>query len=130
MYWMIASSISSPAIRTDFAKTMPESEITATSVVPPPTSTIMLPPGSWIGSPAPIAAAIGSSIRYTSRAPACMAESRTARFSIRPLKDGVIADFDVTEKMLHYFISKVHRRRTLVRPMHLRDEVVEHLLGH
>src|SRR5213079_3749853 len=35
---------------------------------------------------------------------------------IRPLKDGVIADFDVTEKMLHYFISKVHRRRTLVRP--------------
>src|SRR2546426_822514 len=36
--------------------------------------------------------------------------------AIRPLKDGVIADFDVTEKMLHYFINKVHRRRTLVRP--------------
>ena len=36
--------------------------------------------------------------------------------AIRPLKDGVIADFDVTEKMLHYFISNVHRRRTLVRP--------------
>src|SRR4030095_14613422 len=36
--------------------------------------------------------------------------------AIRPLKDGVIADFDVTEKMLHYFISKVHRRQTLVRP--------------
>src|SRR2546426_4842366 len=36
--------------------------------------------------------------------------------AIRPLKDGVIADFDVTEKMLHYFISKVHRRRTLVQP--------------
>ena len=36
--------------------------------------------------------------------------------AIRPLKDGVIADFDVTEKMLHYFITKVHRRRTLVRP--------------
>ncbi len=34
----------------------------------------------------------------------------------RPLKDGVIADFDVTEKMLHYFIRKVHRRRTLVWP--------------
>ena len=42
---------------------MPESEITATSVVPPPMSTIMLPPGSWMGSPAPMAAAIGSSIR-------------------------------------------------------------------
>jgi rod shape-determining protein MreB len=36
--------------------------------------------------------------------------------AIRPLKDGVIADFDVTEKMLHYFINNVHRRRTLVRP--------------
>src|SRR2546428_11066052 len=36
--------------------------------------------------------------------------------AIRPLKDGVIADVDITEKMLHYFISKVHRRRTLVRP--------------
>ena len=36
--------------------------------------------------------------------------------AIRPLKDGVIADFDVTEKMLGYFISRVHRRRTLVRP--------------
>ena len=42
---------------------MPESEMTATSVVPPPMSTIMLPPGSWMGRPAPIAAAIGSSIR-------------------------------------------------------------------
>ncbi len=31
--------------------------------------------------------------------------------AIRPLKDGVIADFDVTEKMLRYFIQKVHRRR-------------------
>jgi rod shape-determining protein MreB len=36
--------------------------------------------------------------------------------AIRPLKDGVIADFDITEKMLHYFINKVHRRRTLVHP--------------
>jgi rod shape-determining protein MreB len=36
--------------------------------------------------------------------------------AIRPLKHGVIADFDVTEKMLHYFITKVHRRRALVRP--------------
>jgi hypothetical protein len=36
--------------------------------------------------------------------------------AIRPLKHGVIADFDVTEKMLHYFINKVHQRRTLVHP--------------
>ena len=38
-------------------------EITATSVVPPPMSTIRLPVGSLTGRPEPIAAAIGSSIR-------------------------------------------------------------------
>jgi rod shape-determining protein MreB len=36
--------------------------------------------------------------------------------AIRPLKDGVIADFDQTEKMLRYFIEKVNRRRTFVHP--------------
>ncbi|MDD5451441.1 MAG: rod shape-determining protein [Desulfovibrionales bacterium] len=36
--------------------------------------------------------------------------------AIRPMRDGVIADFEVTEAMLRYFITKVHNRRTLVRP--------------
>ena len=36
--------------------------------------------------------------------------------AIRPIKDGVIADFEVTEAMLRYFIRKVHNRNTLVRP--------------
>ena len=36
--------------------------------------------------------------------------------AIRPLKDGVIADFDVTERMLRYFIQKVHSRRHLAKP--------------
>jgi len=36
--------------------------------------------------------------------------------AIRPIRDGVIADFEVTEAMLRYFISKVHNRRTLVHP--------------
>jgi rod shape-determining protein MreB len=36
--------------------------------------------------------------------------------AIRPLKDGVIADFDVTEKMLRYFIQKVHKRSFLAKP--------------
>lgn len=36
--------------------------------------------------------------------------------AIRPLKDGVIADFHVTEKMLQYFIHKVHEVRMLLRP--------------
>lgn len=40
-------------------------------------------------------------------------ESITA---IRPVKDGVIADFEITEQMLRHFIRKVHNRRTLVRP--------------
>jgi rod shape-determining protein MreB len=35
---------------------------------------------------------------------------------VTPLKNGVIADFKVTEKMLHYFIQKAHQRRTLVHP--------------
>jgi rod shape-determining protein MreB len=34
----------------------------------------------------------------------------------RPMKDGVIADFDITETMLRYFIRRVHNRRSLVRP--------------
>ena len=36
--------------------------------------------------------------------------------AIRPMKDGVIADFDITEEMLRHFIHKVHNRKTLVRP--------------
>ncbi len=36
--------------------------------------------------------------------------------AIRPMKDGVIADFEITETMLRYFIRKVHGRRRLVRP--------------
>ena len=36
--------------------------------------------------------------------------------AIRPMKDGVIADFEVTEQMLRYFIQKVHNRKSLVRP--------------
>ena len=36
--------------------------------------------------------------------------------AIRPMRDGVIADFDITEAMLRHFILKVHNRRTLVRP--------------
>jgi rod shape-determining protein MreB len=37
-------------------------------------------------------------------------------FSIRPMKDGVIADFEITGEMLRYFIAKAHNRKTLLRP--------------
>jgi rod shape-determining protein MreB len=36
--------------------------------------------------------------------------------AIRPMKDGVIADFEVTEAMLRYFIRKAHNRKNLIRP--------------
>ncbi|MBW2274680.1 MAG: rod shape-determining protein [Deltaproteobacteria bacterium] len=36
--------------------------------------------------------------------------------AIRPIKDGVIADFEITEAMLRYFIQRAHNRGTLVRP--------------
>ncbi len=36
--------------------------------------------------------------------------------ALRPMKDGVIADFEITESMLRYFIRKAHRRRFLIKP--------------
>ncbi len=36
--------------------------------------------------------------------------------AVRPLQDGVIADFDVTEQMIRAFIVRIHNRKTLVRP--------------
>jgi len=56
-------------------------EISAISVVPPPMSTTIEPRASSTGRPAPMAAAMGSSIRNTSRAPAPRADSRIARRS-------------------------------------------------
>jgi rod shape-determining protein MreB and related proteins len=37
-------------------------------------------------------------------------------FAIKPLKDGVIADFKMAERMLNYFVQKAHGRRTMVHP--------------
>ena len=37
--------------------------------------------------------------------------------AIRPLRDGVIADFEIAEEMIKYFIRKVHNRRTFVSPL-------------
>ena len=62
-YCISAWSIASPAARTEVETTMPPRAITATSVVPPPMSTIICPAGFITGSLAPIAEAIGSSIR-------------------------------------------------------------------
>ena len=76
-------------MRTDWLVTMPPREMTATSVVPPPMSTTMLPVGSWTGRPAPMAAAMGSSMMNgVLRAPAYSAASCTARFSTPVTPDG------------------------------------------
>ena len=60
---------------------MPPKDITPTSVVPPPTSITIEPWASDTGRPAPMAAAIGSSMRKTCDAPAPNADSRIARRS-------------------------------------------------
>ena len=88
MYVPMASSMSSPAILIEDLVTMPPSEITATSLVPPPTSTIMDPCASLTGSPAPIAAASGSSMVYACRAPADSVASLTARSSTPVTPEG------------------------------------------
>src|SRR3954447_19637543 len=57
MWAPIASSRSYPPTRTDRETTICPSEMTATSLVPPPTSTTIRPTGSEIGTPAPVAPA-------------------------------------------------------------------------
>ena len=85
----MASSNLSPAIFIDVLSTIPPRDITATSVVPPPISTIIVPLGWDISIPAPIAAAIGSSIRKTSLAPASIVASITAFFSTSVTPEGI-----------------------------------------
>ncbi len=62
----------SPATLKDSAVTIPPREITATSLVPPPISTIIWPEAKLIGIPAPIADRIGSFAIKTSFAPAAI----------------------------------------------------------
>ena len=95
---------------------MPPSEMTPTSVVPPPMSTTIEPEASDTGRPAPMAAAIGSSIRYTSVAPAPSADSRMARRSTWVEPQG-------TQMMMRGLGVSTRAR------MHHLDELLEHLLG-
>ena len=95
---------------------MPPRLMTATSVVPPPMSTMRLPDGSLTGRPAPIAAAIGSSMRRAQRAPALRAASRTARFSTSVTPDGMPS-------------SIRGRGISPTRSWTRFDEVLDHLLG-
>ena len=77
-------------------------------------STTMRPTGSAISRPAPIAAAIGSSIRWTRRAPAASDASSTARFSTSVTPDGA---------------HTIRRGWARLPIEHLADEIAQHLLG-
>ena len=85
--WIDASK-SNPPQRKASSATTPPSEITAISAVPPPTSTTMLPTGSEMARPAPMAAAIGCSIKKLADAPARRAASFTARRSTAVMAEG------------------------------------------
>src|SRR3989304_1114999 len=83
---MSSWSISSPSVRMEGLTPMPPSAITATSVVPPPMSTIMQPCGSITGSPAPMAAALGPSATRPGARPG--AARRAAHHALRLGADG------------------------------------------
>lgn len=58
----------------------------------------------------------GSVLAVGHEAKAMLGRTPGTIVAIRPLKNGVIADFDVAQKMLQYFISRAHDRRWFVRP--------------
>ncbi|MGQ0467620.1 MAG: rod shape-determining protein [Sporichthyaceae bacterium] len=60
--------------------------------------------------------ATGQVVAVGSEAKAMMGRTPAHVVAVRPLKDGVIADFEITERMLRYFIQKVHRRRYFAKP--------------
>ena len=107
-YSLIFISISSPAILSESLSTIPPNDITAISVVPPPISIIILPIGWSTLSPAPIAAAIGSSTSLTFLAPASYATSSTALLSIEVTPTGtLITIFDLINLfLLRAFVIK------------------------
>ena len=102
--------MSKPPHRMAWEATTPPSEITAVSVVPPPTSTTMLPTGSWMSSPAPMAAAMGCSIRWAAEAPARRAASFTARRSTEVMADGT----QISTRGRLSLVTPARRRRSRI----------------
>ena len=94
----------SPATFTDLSQTIPPSAITAISVVPPPISTTMFPLGCMISTPMPMAAAIGSWIRYTSFPLTLSALSFTARISTSVIPLGIQITI-LREGVIHFFFK-------------------------
>ena len=89
-YLTMASLKLAPAMLQELATAMPFKEMTAMSVAPSPMSTIMVPWGTAMSTPAPMAAATGSSMRQTFRTPAAVMASTTARFSTSVTLQGTL----------------------------------------
>jgi len=63
-----------------------------------------------------IVTATGEVVAVGTEAKAMLGRTPNGISAIKPMKDGVIADFDVTEKMLSHFIKKAHNRNVWIRP--------------
>ncbi len=74
--------------------------------------------GIVLSEPSVVAVHVGSRKVLAVGAEAKRMLGRTPKdiVAIRPMRDGVIADFEIVEEMLRYFIKKVHNRRVFVRP--------------
>ncbi len=86
-------------------------------------NTLVYVKGEGIVLSEPSVVAVSTGNRYKNRVVAVGIEAKNMLgktpgniVAIRPMRDGVIADFEVTEAMLRHFIHKVHNRRTFVRP--------------
>ena len=86
-------------------------------------NTLVYVKGKGIVLSEPSVVAVSTGNRYKNRVLAVGSEAKAMLgktpgniSAIRPMRDGVIADFEVTEAMLRHFIHKVHNRRTFVRP--------------
>jgi rod shape-determining protein MreB len=86
-------------------------------------NTLVYVKGKGIVLSEPSVVAVSTGNRYKNRVLAVGLEAKNMLgktpgniLAIRPMRDGVIADFEVTEAMLRHFIHKVHNRRTFVRP--------------
>jgi rod shape-determining protein MreB and related proteins len=58
----------------------------------------------------------GAVVAVGTEAKAMIGRTPSHVVAVRPLRDGVIADFEITERMLHHFIQKVHKRRYFAKP--------------
>ena len=86
-------------------------------------NTLVYVKGKGIVLSEPSVVAVSTGNRYKNRVLAVGLEAKNMLgktpgniSAIRPMRDGVIADFEVTEALLRHFIHKVHNRRTFVRP--------------